>query len=91
MGVEKGGSCAEGMGNEGDGGSVGGPGGEDPSGVNERVVQSTPDAGVDVGMRSAFLGSVGLVGLVGRDKPCCDWGKELAVEGDQVRIEVEGS
>ena len=88
MGVEKGGSCVEGMGNEGDGGSVGGPGGEDPSGVNERVVQSTPDAGVDVGMRSAVLGSVGLVGC---NKPCCDWGKELAVEGHQVRVEVEGS
>ena len=69
MGVENGGSCVEGMGNEGNFGSVSGPVGEDLSGVNERV-QSTPGVGVGVG--SVFLVDGG---LVGRDRFCCDWGK----------------
>ena len=70
MGVESGGSCVEGMGNEGDGGSVSGPVGEDLSGVNERVVQSTPGVGVGVGSVFVVDG-----GLVGRDRLCFDWGK----------------
>ena len=82
MGGENGGSCVEGMWSEGDGGSSG-PGGEDPSGVNERVVRSTP---------CICVGSVLLVdgGLVGRDRLCCDCGKEGPVEGHRSRVEVEG-
>ena len=64
----------------GGGCSVGRPGGEESSCVSERVVQST--YGVVVG-----VGSVIGVGLVRRDKLCCDGG---AVEGRQIHVGVEG-